>query len=115
MTNVYEKARQWADQRGDSGGALQMRKALMSLYDPSYHLYPLADALNALDSGGKRMLLECVFHYSGHGETDELVAAGAAIEKSGYLAGWFELMRATREAQAVVKHRWEHERQMQAE
>ncbi len=87
----------------------------MSLYDPSYHLYPLCGCTQRprqVAANGCRW--SASFTISGHGETDELVAAGAAIEKSGYLAGWFELMRATREAQAVVKHRWEHERQMQA-
>lgn len=107
--NPYYEARAWADERGDSGGARRMRRALLSLYNPQWYQYSLAEALCVIDERGKQLLLQCVQHYAEHGETQGLVDAGSRIEKSGYLDGWPELLEASHEAQRLVRSRWESE------
>lgn len=107
---VYTDALKWADERGDSGGAVRMRKALMSLYNWWWQ-FPIGEALSNLDGQGKRLLCACLSEYATRGETDELRQVGDAIQRSGYVDGWRELLTAAHEAQDAVRREWEYKRE----
>lgn len=105
---VYVDALKWASERGDSGGAMRMRKALMSLYNWWWQ-YPIGEALAGLDAEGQRLLLSCLVDYASLGETEELRAVGKRIKASGYIDRWQEMMQASHEAQAVLRRKWDSE------
>ena len=110
---VYEEALKWANDRGDSGGAVRMRKALMSLYNWWWQ-FPIGEALANLDANGKKLLFACMDEYARVGETEELQEVGARIRASGMLDSWRELLEASHEAQAGVRRGWEYEQEQQA-
>lgn len=99
---VYFDALNWANERGDSGGAMRMRQALLSLYNWWWE-FPIGEALSNLDGRGKGLLLACLNEYARVGETEELRQVGAAIIASGYVEGWRELLEAAHSTKDAVR------------
>ena len=99
--NYYNDALQWANDLGDSGGAVAMRMALLGLYN-FYWRYPIGEALTKLDYQGKELLLQCLREYAHGGETEELRQVGRAIYRSGEFDGWKKLL----DLQNEIKSDW---------
>jgi hypothetical protein len=112
--NVYLNALSWANERGSSGGAMYMRKALMSLYNYWWQ-FSIGEALLSLDIEGKELLFECLHHYATFGETDELREAGKSVSKSGYIEKWREEMAASHDAQSELRRERERRAEQQQE
>lgn len=104
--DVYSEALNWADQRGDSGGATRMRKLLLSLYNPTFYAYSAGEALAGMDAQGGRLAFACLRDYASLGETATLRRVGDQIRLSGVLDSWIELCKVKHEASEDLRLRW---------
>lgn len=101
----------WANERGDSGGAMRARKFLMSLFNPRFYHYSVGDAVSCMDTNGLRLLMSALVEFINKGETEELRIAGIRIIESGWIDGWREEIYAAHSAMSAVRDQQERDQE----
>lgn len=87
-SDPYLRALEWANARGESFGAQEMRKLILSLYNTSAFHHSVGEVLRSLDVSGACLVFDALDHFWRRGETAALQRAGSEIKASGLLDAW---------------------------
>ena len=108
MSNAYVEGLQLVQEHHSTSGQSALAKCILSLYN-SIHAFSMAEILGPLDDRYTAVVVAMVNEYAASGETDDLRRAGAFVYAN--FPHLVELSGAMSEARAVVRQRWEKERE----